>query len=1044
MGHLVTIKNSTIGGTGVGNKYGISVGVFNAAYNTGNYVILNTDIVDNWGDEGLRISGFDGDFYYSGGDVTDHPDAGVAINDCSGITLDNLDVYDNGNNETSSFPTGAPDAGIRIRGSSGIVISNSSIYTNHGFGLAFGDGNPGDDITVTGCVIGGSSYSDGNTFGGLGVGINNSTTNRGTFYISNNDIAWQKSNYQQTTYYYSSAGIGFTKFAGVAYIDNNLFSHNDAYGTGIDKAPNDIGGYDMKGGTINIGTNQGNTMKWASQNLYTGSISFNSGYGQLNIANNYMSDNAGNNITIRLFNDTDPSGVGELNIYNNTVTNSGSQSIDLLAPGGKVTISNNTVSDAPSSGIHVGCMLTDCSAYNPTNDVYIYSNDVYDIHNEPAIGVRKITSSSTVKIIKNKIHNNDPGGTWSVVGMTDYARLIDGTLIIADNDIYNNVATVAAGIGLRNVDYSGRVTIERNKIHNNSSGFGIGLRDIYGSNTVTIRNNFIYENTGSSNGYGIHLDYYNNSSARPWIYNNTLYGNRWGIYKDFGSPAIPTIINNIIWNSTTDDLYNVTATYSNISDGDFGTGNINCDPQFANVATDNYHIKDTSPCIDNGTTLAQVPEDIDGETRAMDGPNASPPGCTSYGDTDTTPEYDIGADEFGPPGLLGLTLSDQNQSGNPDPEFTNGQTVSVTIDYIGLPNQMILCEASDFSGCSWVSFASPTTFTLGDTTNELKTVYVKIKDDFTQSSSMSDTITFDNIAPTKTTSTLLDPNGGETWEIGTQHDILWNTSDISDANLKANPIKLQYKKGCCSTNDIASDLPNNGTYNWTIPDDAYSSNRVYITIYDKAGNSAQDWSNGYFAIAAPSGGYFDFESGAQGFTVDSPAGYTDWEVGTPETRSPLCGGVCTICGYCSTGNGGPEGAYGGNNAFGTDLDDLYKWVYNQPLTYLYSPTFNMQGKSSATVTYYEWIESYRGWYHMLRLEYQTYNGGPWTVVIGAGNEAQQWVDRIDSSWSQATYVINAGFGSATRFRWKIQFQGSSSFRQQFAGWYIDNVDISSQ
>ena len=74
--------------------------------------------------------------------------------------------------------------------------------------------------------------------------------------------------------------------------------------------------------------------------------------------------------------------------------------------------------------------------------------------------------------------------------------------------------------------------------------------------------------------------------------------------------SIPTVLNCIVWGNG-DDLSNVTAAYSQIEDGDAGTGNGSANPLFTNTATRDYSLSASSPCINTGHPGAEY-NDRDG------------------------------------------------------------------------------------------------------------------------------------------------------------------------------------------------------------------------------------------------------------------------------------------------------------------------------------------------------------------------------------------------------------------------------------------------
>jgi len=108
----------------------------------------------------------------------------------------------------------------------------------------------------------------------------------------------------------------------------------------------------------------------------------------------------------------------------------------------------------------------------------------------------------------------------------------------------------------------------------------------------------------------------------------------------------------------------------------------------------------------------------------------------------------------------------------------------------------------------------------------------------------------DNSAPTISSNTFTAPNGGEVWAGGSGHSITWDNASFSDALLKNNPIALWYSTdgGVTFPNSIASNLPNSGTYSWTVPPINSSAVLVRIDVQDSVGNVSSDASNANFII----------------------------------------------------------------------------------------------------------------------------------------------------------------------------------------------------
>ncbi len=117
------------------------------------------------------------------------------------------------------------------------------------------------------------------------------------------------------------------------------------------------------------------------------------------------------------------------------------------------------------------------------------------------------------------------------------------------------------------------------------------------------------------------------------LYNCTLYGNRAGAYGggvySGNQASIGTIniklyncivLNNTLTSGLLSNYYNGTFSYSCTSPYVEGTGNIEADPKFVDVAAMNFRLKPDSPCVDAGNGSRNYKTyDPDGNQRTMDG-----------------------------------------------------------------------------------------------------------------------------------------------------------------------------------------------------------------------------------------------------------------------------------------------------------------------------------------------------------------------------------------------------------------------------------------
>jgi hypothetical protein len=73
---------------------------------------------------------------------------------------------------------------------------------------------------------------------------------------------------------------------------------------------------------------------------------------------------------------------------------------------------------------------------------------------------------------------------------------------------------------------------------------------------------------------------------------------------------------------------------------------------------------------------------------------------------------------------------------------------------------------------------------------------------------------------------ITSPNGGESWMVGSRHDITWTTTDYTG------DIKLEYSKDefVADTNEIIASTEDDGIFDWLIPDDPSDTVRVRATL----------------------------------------------------------------------------------------------------------------------------------------------------------------------------------------------------------------------
>ncbi|WP_233164843.1 T9SS type A sorting domain-containing protein, partial [Pedobacter sp. ASV28] len=201
-----------------------------------------------------------------------------------------------------------------------------------------------------------------------------------------------------------------------------------------------------------------------------------------------------------------------------------------------------------------------------------------------------------------------------------------GIILYASSPIISNcsfIRNIASTHGGAISNLSSSPTIANSIFKNNESQSGGAIYN-YRSSSPKIYNTLFVSNVGN---YGSEIQNYDGgpaNSANPLFYNCTFYSTTLGakIYND-GTNAKPKFTNCILWGGDAqiqnDNAASTDVNYSIVAGGHAGTNNINSDPLFTNVASDDFTLTTHSPAIDAGdpsATLLDIgSKDLNGNDR---------------------------------------------------------------------------------------------------------------------------------------------------------------------------------------------------------------------------------------------------------------------------------------------------------------------------------------------------------------------------------------------------------------------------------------------
>ncbi len=234
---------------------------------------------------------------------------------------------------------------------------------------------------------------------------------------------------------------------------------------------------------------------------------------------------------------------------------------------------------------------------------------------------------------------------------------------------------------------------------------------------------------------------------------------------------------------------------------------------------------------------------------------------------------------------------------------------------------------------------------------------------------------------------LTAPNGGELWQVGTNQNITWTSTNITN-------IKIEYtiNDGTDWILATASTDATTGSYLWTVPNSVTSNCKVRIS--DVLEPSMNDISNNPFTIFNP------------GITVTSPNGGENWRIGTQKAITWVSNNVTNVKLEYSTNSGtdwftiitstpAVPSTYDWtvpNTVSATcivrvsDVLDVNVFdVSNNPFT-IYQPSITLSSPDggeiwrAGTQHNITWVNNF---INNAKIEYTTNNGTDWVTVIAS-------------------------------------------------------------
>jgi hypothetical protein len=244
-----------------------------------------------------------------------------------------------------------------------------------------------------------------------------------------------------------------------------------------------------------------------------------------------------------------------------------------------------------------------------------------------------IYSSASSPNISNCTISGNTAATSGCCGLASYgggAYIEGGSPVISGVSIVGNTSSASSlfsyqpyggGIYFKSSSpFISNSIIRNNSTSANSDSYGGG---VFAQSSFLSAENLIINSNSSNRGAGIYLDSSFANLTNCTILRNIAALEGGGLYCANSSPQV---VNCILWEDIPAEILtsgsgNPTVTYSDVLGGYAGTGNLNSNPLFVNIAGQDFHLTAASPCINAGNNGAPYlpTKDMDGQPRIWNG-----------------------------------------------------------------------------------------------------------------------------------------------------------------------------------------------------------------------------------------------------------------------------------------------------------------------------------------------------------------------------------------------------------------------------------------